>query len=102
MGRQVRLVEAAWGMVVHGPAADRDGILKPPAHQILLSQNVVAHQSAAAAFAGHHPDPLHRPIAAVRKVAAVLDVVPNAHYDGEQLKADTLTIVNDVLIAAPF
>ena len=71
-------------------------------HQVLLRQDVVAEQAAAAAFAGHHADPVHPPVAAVRKIAAVLDVVPHAHHDREQLEADPLVVRDNVLVAAPF
>ena len=31
-------------------------------HQVLLREHVIAQQPAAAAFAGHHPHPVHRPV----------------------------------------
>ena len=102
IGRQIGTVETFGRMRIHGPSADRHGIGEVALHQVLLRQHMIAQQSAAAAFAGHHADPIHRPVAAVGEIAAVLDVVPDAHHDGEQFEPDAFVVVDDVLVAAPF
>src|SRR5207248_3349773 len=99
--RQIGALEALGRMAVHRPAADRDRVGETALHQVLLLENVISHQSTAAAFAGHHPDPVHCPVAAVRKIAAVLDVIPYAHHDGEQLEPYALVIGDHVVVSAP-
>ena len=88
-------------MAVHGPAADRHRVRKTALHQVLLLEQVISQQAAAAALAGHHPHPVHRPMLAVGELAAVLDVVPHAHHDGQQLEANALVVGDDFVIAAP-
>ena len=102
VGRQVRPVETLGRMRVHGPSANGYGILETSAHQVLLRQNVIARQPAAAAPPGHHPDPVHGPVFAIGAIAAVLDVVPHAEHDGEQLEADPLVVSDNVMVSAPF
>src|ERR1035438_4039157 len=88
-------------MAVHGPPADRHRVRKTALHQILLLQQVVPYQAAAAAPARHHPHPVHRPVLAVGELAAVLDVIPHSHHDGHELETNAFVVGDDIAVAAP-
>ena len=96
-------IETGRRMIVHRPAADRHGIVKRAvaAHQIVLGQDMIAHNPPAPAFARDHPDPIHAPVGAGRLVAGVLDVIPHAHHDGEQFVPDAFVVADGVDLPAP-
>ena len=88
-------------MVVHGPAADGHRVVEVALQQIVLREDVIAQHPPAPAPPRHHADPVQREIGAAGKLAAVLDVVPHAHHDGEQLEADALVVADGIDVAAP-
>src|SRR5581483_11541026 len=95
-------IEPAWRMIVHGPAAVSHGVIEIARGEIVLRENVIPDNTAAASFARHHPHPIQSEIGGIRIVAAVLDVVPDAHHNREQFETNTLVLADDVAITAPF
>ena len=87
-------------MIVHRPAAEGDQVLKLTlCLNVMLGQHVVADVAAALTLAGQEADPFQLPILCVM-VAVVLDVIPDAEGDLEQIVADLLGIVDAVAVAA--
>lgn len=100
-GRQIRTVKAAWRMVIHRPTAHGDGIGESAGKQNLSGQNMIAGHAAAPSLSGHHTYPIHGPVDAIGVVAAVLDVIPNSYYDGQQLISNQLVVPDGVFDATP-
>ena len=97
------LVETLRKVVVHGPAAVGDDVREIPTFRldVQLGEEVVAHEAAALPFAGKEADPVQDPVVRAM-VAPVLDVVPDAESDLEELVAELLLVVDGVIHAADF
>jgi hypothetical protein len=102
VGRLVPGVEAAGRVLVEAPAANAHAVVPPlpAALEVRLGLDVRAGQAAALALTGDHAHGLERPVLAVRALAGVLDPVPNAHHDPQQLEAQLLVLADHVEGAA--
>lgn len=95
-----RRADARRGYGRPSAAAEGNHIVKFSAGlDIILRQHDTAFVTAGLALAGQEPNPLKYPILAA-VVAAVLDMIPNAESHFQQLVAQTLSIVDTVILAA--
>ena len=101
MGRIIgQIVHTADGMLIQCPAAVGHGIVKEMVfHQILLPQDVIAHDTAGFPLARHIAHPVQREIRRTM-VTAVFDMIPNTVENLQQFIADILTVSDDIILPA--
>ena len=92
-------------VIVHGPAAMSDGVLKGAAlsADVVLVEHIVAHIAATLALGRQELHPVQSPVGELIPVLAmVLEMIPDAIGDLEQFIPQLLSIVDTVVIAAQF
>src|SRR5688572_7078444 len=99
--RLFRRINSHWRMRVDEPTAVGNRIVKRRRVQnVALRHHVLADKPAALAFSGQEAEPLERPVIGA-VAAAILDVVPNAQHDREQLVSDLLVRLDRIEVSAP-
>ena len=101
-GRFARIVETAWMMVVHGPAAVCDKVIEASLGlNVILGEDVVAEVATGFAFTREEADPVEHPIVGL-VVAMVFDVIPYTEGDGEETVADNFGVTDGIIFSAQF
>ena len=94
--------EAAGMVVINGPAAVGDGILKDDTvEDILFVEDVIPHITAGLTFSGEEPHPVKSPVFK-SVIPVIFHVIPETEGDFQKLIPDLFGIPDGVTVAAEF